>query len=434
MRVGRDVQDKLSSRIRSGLRLVPGERIELVVRTNGGKPPADCLVITNGRMLALDTSADPLTWARRQVLADEVRIWQLTRKFRSRLVVTSGYGRTDVLASGLSVYDDDLVDEHVTQLVGNREHAGVLKVLRALRAEAHWVTSAYGRSVYVLDRECVPSTTAEVIDLDIVERQLSQFDFWPGSEVRRHLAACLPAGGCHFAGAESMTWAAPTPSGGAVAREHVVAVVHALVTVDAARVRKAAGAEADVLHELMAVVAAIRSNPAWTSGHLDEKDARVDVDAEIRQIALQCHRVAELRADMGPKPQTRSETGSRASAVYDAAVASLDTLARRLEDRVIALAAYRDRLRTLARELADLDSATHISAVAEKVAVLAGADGADDVGGMVPYPRQPDDAVPEAVAAVRDEAERVRSQDISMAVGATHSFDPDGADTSPIAG
>ncbi len=412
MRVGRDVQDRLKSRIQSGLKLVAGEHIMLIVRINGKNPTADCLVVTNARVLTLESTAEPLTWIRRQALADEVRTWRLTRKFRSRFTVTSGYGRTDVFGSSLTVFDDDLVDEAMTTLVSNRTAASSVSTVKALRAEAHWMSSPYGRAVYVLDRVRVPPATAEVIDLDMVERQLSQFDYWPSSEVRRHLASCLPGGGCFLAGASSDA-AQPGPPA-PVAREHIDAVLDGLVTVDSAKIKKSSGTEAYVFHQLMVVAAHIRSAAAWQSPHLDEHGLRVDLDDEVRRIALRCHQIAGLRAEIGDKPEGQSETGRRAAAVRETSLASLDAVASRLEDRVSLLASYRDRLRSLSRELADLDSATHISGVAERVATLASSASDEPgahLGSLLPNPREPEDALPDALAAVREEIDRLTQHD-----------------------
>ncbi|NDL58842.1 hypothetical protein [Phytoactinopolyspora mesophila] len=413
MRVGRDVHDRLRSRIQSSLKIAPGEHIELIVRLNGKKPAVDCLVVTNARVLTLDSTAEPLTWIRRQALADEIRTWRLTRKFRSRLTVTSGYGRTDVFGSSLTVFDDDLVDEHLTALVSNRAKASTVSAVKALRAEAHWMSSAYGRAVYVLDRDQLAPGTAEVIDIDMVERQLSQFDYWPSSEVRRHLAACLPGGGCFLANADPAEDSSREP--GPVPTEHVEAVLSALVTVDSAKIKRSEGTESYVFHQLMSVVAQIRAMPTWNSHHLDEHHLRVDLDDEVRRIALRCHEIAGLRAEIGDKPEGFSETGRRAAAVRETSLASLDAVASRLEDRVSLLAAYRDRLRALSRELADLDSATHIAGVAERVASLATSAGDAEPGshldGLLPQPREAADALPEVLASVREEVDRLCQQD-----------------------
>ncbi|WP_129668041.1 hypothetical protein [Phytoactinopolyspora endophytica] len=414
MRVGRDVHDRLKRRVQSGLKLVPGEQIELIVRLNGRKPEADCLVITNARVVTLESVVEPLNWVRRQALGDEIRTWRLSRKFRSRLTVTTGYGRTDIFGSSLSLYDDDLVDEQMTALVSNRNSAGVLTAVKALRAEAHWMSSVYGRAVYVLDRGQVPSATAEAIDLDMVERQLSQFDYWPSSEVRRHLAVCLPVGGCWFANTEAAAGEMTTPA--PVEKVHVTSVSDALVTVDSAKIKKTGGREADVLQQLMSVVAHIRATPSWKSPHLDEHELRIDLDEEVRQIALGCHRVAELRMAIGGKPDGRSETGRRAATVHDTSMISLDVVVRRLEDRIDSLASYRDRLRTLSRELADLDSAARVADVAEKVAHLAastrsGDEPGDSIAEMLPYPRESADGVPDALDALRSDVERIRHQE-----------------------
>ncbi|NEE01527.1 hypothetical protein [Phytoactinopolyspora halotolerans] len=417
MRVGRDVHDKLKSRVQSGLKLAPGERIELMVRLNGRKPEADCLVITNARVIALESVVEPLTWVRRQALADEIRTWRLSRKFRSRLTITTGYGRTDVFGSSLSLYDDDLVDEQMAALVSGRSTADTISVIKALRAEAHWMSSVYGRSVYVLDRAAVPSATAEAIDLDMVERQLSHFDYWPSSEVRRHLAVCLLVGGCWFANTEvaagEMTGPAP------IEKAHVKAVSDALITVDTAKIKKGGGREGEVLTQLMSVVAHIRATPGWRSPHLDENELRIDLDDEVRHIALGCYRVAELRMEIGGKPDARSETGRRAATVHDTSMLSLDVVVRRLEDRVDTLASYRDRLRTLSRELADLDDATRVAGVAEKVAQLAASTmNVDDPGGslaeLLPSPRDSADAVPDVLDALRGDVERLRHPDSQL--------------------
>lgn len=413
MRVGRDVHDRLKSRVQSGLKLAAGERIELIVRLNGRKPAADCLVVTNARVVTLASTVEPLYWIRRQALADEVRTWRLSRKFRSRLTVTSGYGRTDVFGSSLAVYDDDLVDEQMAALVSSRDDTRICAIIKALRAEAHWVSGGYGRAMYVLDRAKIPHATAQAIDLDMVERQLSQFDYWPSSEVRRHLAACLPAGGCHFARAEPFAQA--TTARVSMVMEHIDTVSQALVTVDATKIKKAGGLEGDIVDQLMAVVAHIRAAPAWGMSHLDDNDLRIDIHDEVRQIALACHRIAGLRAEMGDKPEGQSETGRQAADLHDTSALSLDALTRRLADRVGVLVSYRDRLRALSREMADLDKAARIEGVAEKVANLvasaAGDDPGDALAGLLPHPRGASDAVPSATAALREEAERLRHHD-----------------------
>jgi hypothetical protein len=398
-------------KVRNGLKLAPGEQLKLIVRLHGKRPRADCLVITDARVISVDSTAEPLTWIRRQILADEVRTWQLTRKLRSRLVVTSGYSRTGVLGTSLSVHDDDLVDEQMTELVRTRDTPGAQAAIKELRTQAHWISSTDGRAIHLVDRASVPAAAAEVIDLDMVDRQLSQCDNWPSSEVRRHLEMCLPAGGCYLARAQAATGSVPTSA--SVAAEHAASVAGSLVVVDEAKVVKTGGPEADVLRGLMAVASHIRTTPAWSSPYLDENGVRVDLHAEVRRIALGCHQVAELRHGIGDKPAGHSQTGSRASLVYDASVTSLDAVARRLERRVIALAAYRDRLRALSSELADLGSATRIGGVAEKVANLVsvtadGAEAAEPVTGLVPSPR---DAIPDAVAAVREQAGRLSQHD-----------------------
>ncbi|WP_123788567.1 hypothetical protein [Phytoactinopolyspora halophila] len=407
MRVGRDVQDAFEAKILGGLKLVPGERVELLVRLDGKQPDADCLIITNGRVIALQSTDEPVTWIRRQALADDVQSWRLNRRFRSRLSITSGYGRTEVFGSNLNVFDDDLVEEHLARLVRNRAAPATSGVLRSLRAQAHWVSSAHGRAVYVIDREQIPSDTGTVIDLDMVERQLSLFDYWPSSEVHRHLAACLPMGGCHLA---SVTPAARQRSSTAVSQEHVSAVLRALVTVDTAKIKKSAGRESDVLSRLMAVVAHIRATSAWASTRLDD-GLRIDLDAEVRQIALRSHRIAQLRMEMGDRPPERSETGRRANAVYTSSWASLDTLVAHLDERVDRLEAYRDRLRALSRELDDLADATRVAGVTEKIAQLAASTAPDESTTaeltLFPHPREAVDATSDAIAALREEVDRL---------------------------
>jgi hypothetical protein len=407
MRVGRDVHDRLKARVLNGLKLAPRERIELIVALHGRKPPADCLVLTNARALLVRAQEDPRDWTRRQVLADEIGSWNLSRKFRSRLTLTSGYRHVSAFGSGLSVYDDDLVDEQLTALVSHREQPATMEAVRALRAQAHWVSTASDRSVYVLDRSVLAGETADVLDLDMVERQLSQFDHWPSSEVHRHVATCLPAGGCFLAraAADSVEQRAAGVDGA-----HVTAVADALVTIDAMKIKKSPGRESEVISRLMSIVTNIRTMSVWTSPQLDENDVRVNLHDEIRQIALGCHQVAELREEIGDRPEGSSATGSKAAEMHDASVLSLDAVAGRLAERVNALSNYRDRLRTLSQELADLDGAHRIEQIAERIASLAASASGDDelserVSSLIPRSREPLDAVPAAVDALRDEIE-----------------------------
>jgi hypothetical protein len=313
-----------------------------------------------------------------------------------------------VFGSGLSVHDDDLVDEQLTTLTSDRDKPVVVDAVRALRAEAHWVSNVYGRSVYVLDRTRIPPAAATAIDVDMVEAQLSQFDYWPSSEVRRHLATCLLAGGCFLAntaGTQQREQQAMS--------DHAAAMADALVTIDSMKIKKSPGRESGVMMQLMSVVAHIRSTSAWTSPQLDDNGVRVNLHDEIRQIALGCHEVAALRAEIGDRPEGQSGTGSRAAAIHDVSVLSLDAVVDRLAERVSALASYLDRLRALSRELADLDGASRIERVAERIAHLAMATSGDEelserVSSLVPQAREPDDALPAAVEALREEAESLR--------------------------
>lgn len=426
MHVGRDVPDHLAAKVGSGLALVPGERFELIVRLDGRRPDADFLVVTNARAASIRSDDVPARMVRLQVLADEVQAWRLTRKMRSRLTVTSGYGRSTVFGSGLAAYDDDPVDAALTALVAGRTDPLVAKALTALRARAHWISSPYGRSVHVLDRAAVPHDAAGHADLDLVEAQLRHCDYWPASEARRHVAVCVPAGGCFLARAAG--------AGGSGTPE-AESIASALVTVDAIKLRKSSGAEAGVVDRLMTVVAHIRSSPAWTSDR--SRDARVDVDREVTTIALAANRTAELRDALGDRPNGRSETARRAGEVYDATVTSLDTVADRLVERADVLDSYRDRLDKLSRELRDVDGAERIDRLSEKVSALAAtvpgenaADGDGSPAGVVPLPRRTPDvprgvvpsprspslsgkradgagAVRDAVTALRREADRL---------------------------
>jgi hypothetical protein len=392
MHVGRDVPDHLASKVVNGLGLVAGERFELIVRLDGRRPDADFLVVTNARVAAVRSDDVPARRIRLQVLADELQAWRLTRKVRSRLTVTSGFGATSVMARGFAAYDDDTVDAALTALVAGRADPLVAKALTALRAQAHWVSSPYGRSVHVLDRSAVTSPVDDRIDLSMIDMHLRHCDYWPASEARRHVAACLPAGGCFLA---------RTPGSASVgaAAEQLAA---ALVPVDAIKLRKSSGAEAGIVDRLMTAVAHIRSSPAWTSPRAN--DAHVDVNDDVREIALTAHRAAELRAALGERPKGTSQTARRAGEVYDVSMASLDAVADRLTERVQALESYRDRLRAVARELRDLEGAEQIDRLAEKVTALAAAsvpgDGvvADDdrdgaVAPVVPLPRESMDGV-----------------------------------------
>ena len=370
MHVGRDVPDHLASKVVNGFGLVAGERFELIVRLDGRRPDADCLIVTNARVAAVKSDDVPARRIRLQVLADELQAWRLTRKVRSRLNVTSGFGATSVMASGFAAFDDDAVDATLVALVTRRADPVVAKALTALRAQAHWVTSPYGRSVHVLDRSAVTSRVDDRIDLDIIDTHLRHCDYWPASEARRHVAVCLPAGGCFLARSRGST-----PVGAAA--EQLAA---ALVTVDAIKLRKSTGAEAGVVDRLMTAVAHIRSSPAWASPRAN--DAHVDVNGDVRDIALTAHRAAELRAALGDRPKGTSQTGRRAGDVYDVSVASLDAVADRLIERVEALESYRDRLRVVAHELRDLDGAEKIDRLAEKVTALAAATAPG--GGLMP--------------------------------------------------
>lgn len=406
MHVGRDVPEHLAAKVGSGLALVPGERFELVVRLDGRRPDADFLVVTNARVASVKSDDVPARMVRLQVLADEIQAWRLSRKWRSRLTVTSGYGRSTVFGSGLTAYDDDPVDAALTALVAGRADPVVAKALTALRARAHWISSPYGRSVHVLDRAAVPNDAAGYADLDLVEAQLRHCDYWPASEVRRHVAVCVPAGGCFLA-----RDAGPSGDG----TSHANRVAAALVTVDAIKLRKSSGGEAGVVDRLMTVVAHVRSSPAWTSDR--SHDARVDVDREVTTVALAAHRTAELRVALGERPSGRSETARRAADVYDSAEASLDTVAERLVERVDVLESYRDRLHKLSRELGDLDDAERIDRLSEKVSALAatvpgdgsvtGGDGPQ--AGAVPLPRRTPDASREGVPSQRSPSPRADS-------------------------
>lgn len=405
MHVGRDVPDHLAAKVGSGLGLVPGERFELIVRLDGRRPDADVLVVTNARVASIKSDEVPARQVRLQVLADEIQAWRLTRKMRSRLMVTSGHGRNTVFGTGLAGYDDDPVDAALTALVSGRADPVVAKALTALRARAHWISSPSGRSVHVIDRGAVLQDAVTEADPDsyrlvgLVEAQLRHCDYWPASEARRHVSVCVPAGGCFLA-------RVPGPSGDAA---HTERIAEALVTVDAIKLRKSPGAEAGVVDRLMTAVAQIRSSPAWTSEQSIE--ARVDVDKEITGIALAAHRTAELRSGLGERPDGNSETARRAADVYDATVTSLDTVAGRLVERVDVLESYRDRLQKLSRELRDLDGAERIDRVSEQATELAATvpggavaeagpssgvgspgDGGGSPTGVVPLPRRTPDA------------------------------------------
>lgn len=410
MRVGRDVSDRLVSRITSALKLVPGEHIAIVVRLHGRKPPADCMVITNARLISIASTLDPVHLVQRQVLADEIGTWRLSRKIRSRLVVTSGYGRVHTFASGFGPMDDDMVDDGITALITNVRHLDNVATVRTLRAHAHWMSGVHGRSVYVLDRSYVAPVTADALDLDMVEHQLSQFEHWPSSEVQRHLNRCLPLGGCHLANHPEVD---AKPSAAVLAQAHEIA--DAVATVDAARLRRTSSTEAEVLQRLMSVVAHIRANPVWQSSRLDDEDLRVDLNREIRDIALRCHRAAQLRSEVGIPPQRGSATGKQAAEIHTASMASLDAVAERLEQRVTALASYRDRLRVLSREFSDIDDATRIGKAAEKVFALAAETlddtSADPLPGLIPRSREGDEAIPKVLSGLRDDVSRLREGD-----------------------
>lgn len=415
MRVGRDAGERLVNRIKSGVRFVPHEKLELLVRLHGKTPRADCLVATNARLLSIDTTQEPMHWIRHQVLADEIQTWHLSRKFRSRLVITSGYHRKNVFGSSLSTFDDDAVDEALTALVAGADVPDNAAAIRALRAEAHWVSSVYGRSIFVLDRTRVPSVTTEMLDLEMVDRQLAQLEYWPSSEVRRHLEVCLPAGGCYLARAGGLDDGRTA----AVAASDVSAVADALVSVDVARLKKSAGQEAEVLQKLMSVAAHIRSNPIWQTSRLDDHDLRVDLNDEVRQIALRCDQAARLREEVGEAPPSDSKTGGRAADLHNASLASLDAVVKGLDDRVATMGSYRDRLRALARELADVEAATHIDDVAQRVAQLAAATVGDDATtdalvGLVPRSRDESEPIPQAIEALREDLYRLSTPDAQL--------------------
>jgi hypothetical protein len=407
IRVGRDVGERLVSRITASVKLAPTEHITVVVRVHGKKPQADCLVITNARLMSVASSAEPFRCVRQQVLADEIETWALSRRFRSRLNVTSGYHRKLVYGSNISTLDDDLVDEGLTNLVAKAGELENSSAIRALRAHSHWIEGAHGRSVYVLNRSSISHRTAEAFDLDMVENQLTQFEHWPGSEARRHMEVCLPAGGC-FLGAQ--------PVGEPLSHAHMQQaqeIAAAVATIDSGKLRRASAREADVLQKLMSVIAHIRASAVWQTSYLDDSGLRIDLNSEVRQIALGCHQAAELREEMGDPPQRDSATGGRAAAVYNASIESLDAVVDRLDTRVDALAAYRDRLRVLSRELGDRDAATRIDTAADKVAALVAAtideDDTESLPNLIPQAREgDDDAVPKVMSALQEDVANLR--------------------------